>query len=197
MRSCSARHGVALEASPTRHHARELPARRDAVEPSARRTWRSSTPGYKALREEDVCGKGAKAVSFDAVPSTALTTTPASARTSRCSSSRRCSACSSRTGSSRLSRSRDAADPGAGRHRARRHPRRRQGAVGAVGSMSSRSSTTRSAQIFEMAGEEFNINSPQQLSRHPLRQAAAADAQAQHQDEDASRPPSRCSRSWR
>ena len=44
--------------------------------------------GYKALREEDVCGRGAKADSArDAAGRDARSTTPASAPTSRCSSS--------------------------------------------------------------------------------------------------------------
>ena len=41
-----------------------------------------------------------------------------------------------------------------------------------------RSSTTRSAQIYELAGEEFNINSPKKLARDPLRQAGAADGRS-------------------
>ena len=45
---------------------------------------------------------------------------------------------------------------------------------------------TRSAQIFELAGESFNINSPKQLVGDPVRQAAAAGAQAQRQDATAS-----------
>ena len=57
--------------------------------------------GYKALREEDVRGRGAKAVSFRAIGVEKALNYAVSARTSRSSSSPRCSACSSRTGSRR------------------------------------------------------------------------------------------------
>ncbi len=47
--------------------------------------------------------------------------------------------------------------------RAGRHPHRRPGAGGAVAATSSRSWRGYSARIFELAGEEFNVNSPKQL----------------------------------
>ena len=59
---------------------------------------------------------------------------------------------------------RAAARAGAGRHRARRRPRRRRGLRSAVASDSSASSTELGAPIFELAGVEFNINSPKQLA---------------------------------
>ena len=58
--------------------------------------------GYKALREEDVCGRGAKAMSFRDVPRRARrSTTRASAPTSRCRCPARCATCSGRSGSKR------------------------------------------------------------------------------------------------
>ena len=50
-----------------RHHARELPDRRDAVGAPLEDLALEHT-SYKALKEEDVCGRGAKAVSLADVP---------------------------------------------------------------------------------------------------------------------------------
>ena len=121
--------------------------------------------GYKALREEDLCGRGAKAIPFAQIPA---------------------------GGGARLRRR--AGGPGAATRRARfatccarKSSRRvyrdlelplipvlvaieRAGiridgpALAAQSQHVERELASRSAQIFELAGEEFNINSPKQLS---------------------------------
>ena len=52
------------------------------------------------------------------------------------------------------------------------------------------------ARIYELAGEEFNINSPQQLGRDPVREARSA-RRRRRPARHARRPrPPKCSRSW-
>ena len=121
--------------------------------------------GYKALREEDVCGRGAKAVSFRAIPrDTAL----------NYAGERADLALQLDPVLLALIRQdqleplyRDLEMPlipvlvdveRAGIHIDGR-------ALSAQSQHVEQELATRSAQIFEMAGEEFNINSPQQLSR--------------------------------
>ena len=96
-----------------------------------------------------------------------------------------------------LPRARDAARPGAGRHRARRHARSTARAGRAVAAHRSRSSPRYTARIYELAGEEFNINSPQQLGRDPVREAAAAGRRRRPARRARRRRPPKCSRSWR
>ena len=121
--------------------------------------------GYKALSEEDVCGRGAKAVSFRAISrDTAL----------NYAGERADLALQLDPALTALIRQdqleplyRDLEMPlipvlvdieRAGIHIDGR-------ALSAQSQHVERELATRSAQIFEMAGEEFNINSPQQLSR--------------------------------
>ena len=121
--------------------------------------------GYKALREEDVCGRGAKAVSFRAIP--------------------RDAALNYAGERADLARQLDPILTGLIRqeqleplYRELEMPLipvlvdiERAGirvdgkALSAQSQHVEQELTTRGAQIFEMAGEEFNVNSPQQLSR--------------------------------
>ena len=121
--------------------------------------------GYKALREEDVCGRGAKTIPFSQVaPPTRHSITPASARTSPCS-------CPTRFAGLLRKEHLEACLRGS---RAPLIPVlvaiERAGvridgpALAAQSQHVDRELATRSAQIFELAGEEFNINSPKQLS---------------------------------
>ena len=121
--------------------------------------------GYKALREEDVCGRGAKAIPFAQMPADAALDY----------AGERADLALQLSGTLRdllreedletcLPRPRAAADSGAGRHRAGGHPDRRPGARRRSRTHVDRDWRPRSAQIFELAGEEFNINSPKQLS---------------------------------
>ena len=64
----------------------------------------------------------------------------------------------------RLPRSRAAARADSGRPRAGRHPRRRRARWPSQAALVERELTERSATIFALAGEEFNINSPKQLA---------------------------------
>ena len=120
--------------------------------------------GYKALTEEDVCGRGAKArragrdSSRRGARLRGRTRGPGAA--ARRSAGPAAGHRSSRFG---LSRSRAAAHSGARGDRARGRPHRR-GALAAQSQHVERELATRSAQIFELAGESFNINSPKQLS---------------------------------
>ena len=130
-----ARHGVALRRPRDRHDARQLPARRDAVEPSARGSGARARRLQGADARKTSAARGAKAVSLRAIcRSRRRSTTPASAPTWRCSSRRPLrDAAARRSSSSAVYRdARAAADSGAGRRRARRHPHRRPGARGAV-----------------------------------------------------------------
>ena len=53
------------------------------------------------------------------------------------------------------------------------------------------------ARIYELAGEEFNINSPQQLGRILFEKLRAAGGEEDRQDAIVRRRPPKCSRSWR
>ena len=121
--------------------------------------------GYKALREEDVCGRGAKAISLAALP----------AETALDFAGERADLAMQLAGTLRdLLRREDletvytdlelplvpvlVAIERAG-------IRVDAAALGAQSQHVDQELATRSSQIFEMAGEEFNINSPQQLSK--------------------------------
>ena len=160
-----ARHGVTLRGLEHRHDARQLPARRDALGASAR--------GSRA-RAHRLQGADAKRTSAAAAPrrsrsrdvpvdaaldyageraDLALQLAPTLRELLAQGAARR-----------RLRTTRAAADSGAGRDRARRRPHRRRRRSRRSRSTSSRSCDARGAQIFELAGEEFNINSPKQLA---------------------------------
>ena len=171
--------------SDDRHDARELPARRDAVVASARgsrararrlqgaargRRLRPRRQGDAVSRRSrcesalDYAGERADlALQLGETLRSAAREGAARRRCTRISSCRssRCSSISSAPAS---------ASTGA---RCRRRP-----------ATSSRSSSTRSAQIFEMAGRGVQHQLAAAAVTHPVRQAAAADAQAEHQDED-------------
>ena len=121
--------------------------------------------GYKALREEDLCGRGAKAIPFAEIPPEAALDY------------------AGERADLALQLSRNASRPAATEElegvylelelplipvlvgdRAGRRSRRRSGAGRPVAARRARARRPRRAQIFELAGEEFNINSPKQLS---------------------------------
>jgi DNA polymerase-1 len=121
--------------------------------------------GYKALRDEDVCGRGAKAVSFRAI----------SAETALNYAGERADLALQLEPTLLGLVEQDGLAP---LYRGLEMPLipvlveiERAGiridgpALSAQSTHVERELATRSAQIFEMAGEEFNINSPQQLSR--------------------------------
>ena len=120
--------------------------------------------GYKALTEEDVCGRGAKAVPFARVAPEAAAELRRRARGPGAAAVEPAGAAARHRSARRgVSRARDAAGAGARRRSSapasastvRRSPRSR--------STSSRSWRGCTARIFELAGEEFNVNSPKQL----------------------------------
>ena len=140
--------------------------------------------GYKALREEDVCGRGAKAIAFAALP----------AETALDFAGERSDLALQLAGTLRdLLRREDletvytdlelplvpvlVAIERAG-------IRVDGAALGAQSQHVDQELATRSAQIFEMAGEEFNINSPQQLSKILFDKLQLPALEAQRQDED-------------
>ena len=89
--------------------------------------------GYKALTEEDVCGRGAKAVPFAQLAPGGAAQLRRRARRPRAPAVEPPGAAArDRSARAGLSRAGDAARAGAGRHRARRHPHRRPGAGRAV-----------------------------------------------------------------
>jgi DNA polymerase I len=159
------------------------------------RTSHSSTPGYKALREEDVCGRGAKAVSFADIPVASALDFARRAPTWPCSCRGRCALLRSASARNAVRDARDAADPRARRDRAGRHPRRRRGAraqsltsngssprsAGGSSSWRAASSTsTRPKQLGEVLFEKLQLPA---LKRNPKTRRRP--------------PPWRCSRSWR
>ena len=121
--------------------------------------------GYKALTQEEVCGKGVKAMPFAQVPveglldfageradlalQLAVTLAPMLVAQEL---------------ESGLPRTGAAARPDSCGPRERRHPRRRARAGRRRPRSSSASSAIAARAIFAMAGEEFNINSPKQLA---------------------------------
>ena len=153
--------------------------------------------GYKALREEDVCGRGAKTIPFSQVP----------ADTALDYAGERSDLALQSSGTLRaLLRKEELERVYEDLERPlipvlvaieRAGVRIDGPALAAQSQHVDRELSTRSAQIFELAGEEFNINSPKQLVRDPVRQAAAAGAEAERQDQDAHRRRSRSWRSWR
>ena len=121
--------------------------------------------GYKALREEDVCGRGARAIPFAQVP----------ADTALDFAGERADLALQLSGTLRgLLRQEDLEQVYTGLELPlipvlvsieRAGIRVDGAALGAQSQHVEQELAGRSAQIFEMAGEEFNINSPQQLSK--------------------------------
>ena len=121
--------------------------------------------GYKALREEDVCGRGARAIALAALP----------ADTALDFAGERSDLALQLAGTLReLLRREDLETVYTGLELPlvpvlvaieRAGIRVDGAALGAQSQHVDQELATRSAQIFEMAGEEFNINSPQQLSK--------------------------------
>ena len=121
--------------------------------------------GYKALREEDLCGRGAKAIPFAADSRRGRrSTTPASGRTSRCSCPARCESCCARKSSRAVYHDLELPLIPVLVAIERAGIRVDGPALAAQSQHVERELASRSAQIFELAGEEFNINSPKQLS---------------------------------
>ena len=98
-----ARHGVALEGLGVRHDARQLPARSDAIGHGLEDTALEHL-GYKALSEEDVCGKGVKAATLGAAAARRAPDLRGRARGSRAAAGRRAAAEPSTRGSTRVYR---------------------------------------------------------------------------------------------
>ena len=174
-----ARHGVDLQRARHRHDDRELSARCHPVPAQAR--------GSRA-RAHQLQGAHAKRMSAAAARrrcrsrtcrSRRRSITPASARTSpvqlaplfRDSAEER----AARRG---VSHARAAADSGAGGGRARRRSDRHRRSRGAVAAGRAGAGPAYGATSSRLAGGEFNINSPKQLVGNPVRQAAAADPEA-------------------
>ena len=166
-----------------RHDAGELPARRDPVRspargPRARAPRLQGAHRGRRLRP----GRQGHVVRGRRRP-TPPSTTPASARTSRCSSPTELRDCSRRTSSTGVRRLWSV--------RSSRCSRRSSGpACASTGRRSRRSRSTSTgadaagrADLTSSPASEFNINSPKQLVEDPVRQAAAAGAQAERQDQ--------------
>ena len=174
-----ARHGVDAARPRVRHDARELPARRRRGRRIRSRIWRSSTSATRRSRRGRLRPRRQGAVARADCRSTAALDF-AGERADLAlqlvdDAARRCSRRSELDDG--LPRARAAADPGARRRSsAPASAIDGAGARGAVAAHRARAGAARSAQIFELAGEEFNINSPKQLVGDPLRQAAAAGA---------------------
>ena len=121
--------------------------------------------GYKALTQEDICGTGQKAIPLPHLPAAALLSFAGeradlawqlAEKLARAAARRRARAAVPRPGA--------AAGAGAGRHRAPRRAHRPARARKPVARASKPSWRRAARKIFELAGEEFNINSPKQLS---------------------------------
>ena len=121
--------------------------------------------GYKALTEEDVCGRGAKAVRSSSAPSGKLHSYAGERADLALQLGGQADAASGRRWPGpRLCGPRAAAHSGAGGDGARRRPRRQRRRLPPSRSIVERELAARTTQIFEIAGEPFNINSPKQLS---------------------------------
>ena len=121
--------------------------------------------GYKALTQDEVCGKGVKAMPFAQVPVGRAARLRRGARRSRAAAGRHAGADARRAGArERLPRPRAAAGADSRGHREGRDSRRRPGAGRRRPRWWSASSANAARAIFAMAGEEFNINSPKQLA---------------------------------
>jgi DNA polymerase I len=120
--------------------------------------------GYKALSEEDVCGRGAKATALrgPAGGGDARLRRRARGPGAAAGADARAAARDERGRSSVYRDARAAARAGAGRDRAA-GVRVDGPALAAQSQHVERELATRSARIFELAGGEFNINSPKQL----------------------------------
>ena len=121
--------------------------------------------GYKALREEDVCGRGVKALSFAALPiagaldfageraDLALQLSGTLRRSAGQGSARRRSTTRSSIRSSRCWSRSSAPASGSTSRRCARRPR-----------WSTQELDRLASRVYELSGEEFNINSPKKLS---------------------------------
>ena len=154
--------------------------------------------GYKALSEEDVCGRGAKSVSFADIPverardyageraDLALQLAPTLATLLKTNELQG------------LRRSRAAAHPGARRHRARGHPGRHRSA-GRTG----RHAWIRSSRAWRAQSTSSPARNSTSIRRKSCRRfsstgsACARRRSAARRRPRRSRQPSRCSRSWR
>ena len=120
--------------------------------------------GYKALTEEDVCGRGAKAVSFAQIPVQAALDYAGERSDLALQLAAPLRDMMEQEDLTRLyDRARASADSGADGDRTRRGPDRRPGARVAVAERSTRSSTRWPHASTSSPGEEFNINSPKKL----------------------------------
>ncbi len=140
--------------------------------------------GYKALSEEDVCGRGAKAMSFRDIPlETRARLRGRARRPGAAARSEPCRAARTGAAGAALPRSRDAAHPGARRRRAGGHPHRRAALCRAVGARRAGAGDAQRADLRDgRRGVQHQLAAA--AVAHSLREAAAADAQAEHQDQD-------------
>ena len=153
--------------------------------------------GYKALREEDLCGRGAKAVSFRAIPrDTALNYAGERADLALQLDPVLLGADPPGSAGAALPRPRDAAHPGARRRGAGGDPHRRAGALGAV---AARRAGAGDAQRADLRDGRRGV-------QHQLAAAAVAtfsSTSCSCRPSSATsrrrprRPRSKCSRSWR
>ena len=121
--------------------------------------------GYKALREEDVCGRGAKAISFRSIPVAAALDYAGERADLALQLDATLRGLLDRESLTALYRDLEMPLIPVLVDLERAGIRVDGRALAAQSRHIDQELATRSAQIFEMAGEEFNINSPQQLSR--------------------------------
>jgi DNA polymerase-1 len=121
--------------------------------------------GYKALREEDVCGRGARAVSFRAIPVEAALDYAGERADLALQLDPTLRGLLDQEGLSTLFRDLEMPLIPVLVDLERAGIRVDGTALAAQSRHVDQELSSRSAQIFEMAGEDFNINSPQQLSR--------------------------------
>ena len=121
--------------------------------------------GYKALREEDVCGRGARAISFRAIPVEAALDYAGERADLALQLDPRLRGLLDKEGLSTLFRELEMPLIPVLVDLERAGIRVDGKALAAQSRHVEQELSSRSAQIFDMTGEDFNINSPQQLSR--------------------------------
>jgi DNA polymerase-1 len=121
--------------------------------------------GYKALREEDVCGRGAKAISFRSIPVTAALDYAGERADLALQLDSKLSGLLEKESLAALYRDLEMPLIPVLVDLERAGIRVDGRALAGQSRHVEQELSTRAAQIYEMAGEEFNINSPQQLSR--------------------------------
>ena len=153
--------------------------------------------GYKALTEEDLCGRGVKAIApAELPPSAILDYAGERADLALQLADQLQPLLASEQLEPRLPRSRDAAHPGA-RGDGAAGVRMDAAALAAQSQHVEHELAMRAAQIYRDGRRASSTSTRRSSSRDPVREAAAAGAEAQRARRERRRPPSRCSRSWR